>query len=202
MLFPYRRSLLVALRTYSTTAATAASAEGAGLAATVAPHRLYLLLHSQRPISELPSRPSSEVQRSLQLALARRAIVNFAWNSQGQVGPFPADSADTARDGQTEEVYAATAYTSQGRVDIPSVSLANVKDVINCLDGPTREISADDSIDIYVCTHGARDCRCGDTGTAVLQALREGIAERAASDAEGLWKRIRLGEVAHVGGHQ
>ena len=51
---------------------------------------------------------------------------------------------------------------------------------------------------IFVCTHAARDCRCGTTGVDVFNAISNAIAGHPA------WSRlgIQMGEVAHVGGHK
>ena len=51
---------------------------------------------------------------------------------------------------------------------------------------------------IFVCTHAARDCRCGTTGVDVFNAISNAIARHPA------WSRlgIQMGEVAHVGGHK
>jgi hypothetical protein len=51
----------------------------------------------------------------------------------------------------------------------------------------------DDPIEVYVCTHGQRDCRCADAGGALVDALREEIAK------QGLEKRVQLFEVSHLG---
>lgn len=51
---------------------------------------------------------------------------------------------------------------------------------------------------IFVCTHGARDCRCGTTGVDVFNAISNAVGGHPA------WSRlgIQMGEVAHVGGHK
>jgi len=49
---------------------------------------------------------------------------------------------------------------------------------------------------IYVCTHAARDCRCGDIGSSVAEAFRKEI------DRRGLTSLVKLGETGHVGGHK
>ncbi len=49
---------------------------------------------------------------------------------------------------------------------------------------------------LYVCTHGSRDCRCGDCGRDVARALQREI------DRRGLSEDVFLGELAHVGGHK
>jgi Sucrase/ferredoxin-like len=51
---------------------------------------------------------------------------------------------------------------------------------------------------IFVCTHGARDCRCGTMGLGVFNAISNAIANHP------VWSKlgIQMGEVAHVGGHK
>ncbi|ODN96457.1 hypothetical protein L198_04171 [Cryptococcus wingfieldii CBS 7118] len=50
--------------------------------------------------------------------------------------------------------------------------------------------------EILICTHGARDCRCHDKGMPLLEALREEVRKK------GLENEVKIGEVAHVGGHK
>ena len=52
---------------------------------------------------------------------------------------------------------------------------------------------------ILVCTHDARDCRCGTTGRDVADALRKEVWRRASEGEEVRWK---VCEVGHVGGHK
>lgn len=56
---------------------------------------------------------------------------------------------------------------------------------------------------IYVCTHASRDCRCGDLGEPLYQALvREAKWRKiggALSDGED---GVRIARVTHVGGHK
>jgi len=51
---------------------------------------------------------------------------------------------------------------------------------------------------IFVCTHAARDCRCGTTGVDVFNAISNAVASHPT------WSRldIQMGQVAHVGGHK
>ena len=51
---------------------------------------------------------------------------------------------------------------------------------------------------IFVCTHAARDCRCGTTGVDVFNAISNAIADHPDWGKLG----IQMGEVAHVGGHK
>lgn len=59
------------------------------------------------------------------------------------------------------------------------------------LGAPSDRLSASKTLDIYVCTHGARDCRCGDIGGELIHILRE----TAPPD-------VRVFDIAHVGGHK
>jgi len=71
---------------------------------------------------------------------------------------------------------------------------------------------------IYVCSHGSCDHRCGNTESAVVEALREALVPRGAwirarmsslhsgrktgsLSPQSIWERIRIGGTAHVGGH-
>ncbi len=49
---------------------------------------------------------------------------------------------------------------------------------------------------IFVCTHGARDARCGECGPPLLKSLAEELA------ACGLQDAVRLHRSSHVGGHK
>ena len=50
--------------------------------------------------------------------------------------------------------------------------------------------------EVLVCTHGSRDCRCEQTGGALVLALRTELARR------GLEDEVAVNEIAHVGGHK
>ncbi|WVW80720.1 hypothetical protein I302_102706 [Kwoniella bestiolae CBS 10118] len=50
--------------------------------------------------------------------------------------------------------------------------------------------------EILVCTHGSRDCRCSDRGDPLVDALREEIVRR------GVEEKVKVREIAHVGGHK
>lgn len=61
------------------------------------------------------------------------------------------------------------------------------------------------SVLLLVCTHGSRDCRCGDTGGKLVRALQEEL-ERRKKRWLGIqwlyWSGVTIGEIAHVGGHK
>lgn len=172
------------------------------LAGTVAPHHSYFLLHTHRPPREYPARSKSPLLHALtRHALSWGGLVNFSWSEQQAVHPGYVGLGEAEGE---QEVYRATAFSHAGGcIDIPEVSLANVGSVVKTLYshalGDLPATTPDKSIDklhLYVCTHGERDCRCGDTGSEVAGALRKEISRR------GLTQDISLGEVAHVGGHK
>lgn len=93
-----------------------------------------------------------------------------------------------------------------------SVSLKNVDDVANSI---TKYVSSDldpvleeavnyedDDVQLYVCTHGERDCRCGEWGGEVADELNAELRRRREKDPEGVWGKFSIGEVGHVGGHK
>ena len=51
-------------------------------------------------------------------------------------------------------------------------------------------------VEVYVCTHGSRDCRCADRGGPLFDALKDEVRRR------GLGESVKIGEIAHVGGHK
>lgn len=171
------------------------------LHATVAPHHLYLFLHSRVPPMEAPSRPVSSLRVTLQRSLSQfGGIVNFSWAP---------DQLETETHGNRER-YKATAYSrTGGRLDLDEVSSDNMQDVLHVLGRHARGeakagANTDDryAVDMYVCTHKDRDCRCGEHGYAVVQALREEVARRKTNPADAAHKIRLIGETTHVGGHK
>lgn len=107
-----------------------------------------------------------------------------------------------------EEAYYATAFSRyRGRLEIPLVSTNNLDAVLEQLEehaSPSAEhenglnvaIEDEDPLHLFVCTHGARDCRCGDTGGAVFAAMRAEVERRQLSET------VKVAAVGHVGGHK
>lgn len=121
----------------------------------------------------------------------------------------PASNSERAEwDTGGEEAYYATAFSRyKGRLEIPLVSTNNLDAVLEQLEehaSPSAEhanglnvASKDaDTLHLFVCTHGARDCRCGDTGGAVFAALRAEVERRQLSET------VKVAAVGHVGGHK
>jgi len=170
------------------------------LAGTVPSHRCYILLHTSHPPSQYSARVSSTIQKALQLRLLKLgAIVNFSWSPDQPVCQW---------DGVAEAYYATAFSTSRGCLEIPEVSIHNVDEVGEKLrehiEGPNSGIrdNRDCDMHLYVCTHGARDCRCGDMGGLVVKALRKEVEKRNRVNPFGPSGRLKIAEVGHVGGHK
>jgi len=181
------------------------------LPGTAPSHLSYIFLHTPQPPSQYPSKYSTPVQRALQVRATRwGGSVGFSWSSdQPAIPALTSESStdSTATPPSNEQEYYLTAFSSRGRLVIPSVSMSNVEEVESRLREHAQPLpsavhstppvpSELQDVYLYVCTHGARDCRCGDTGGAVSSALRAEVSRIN----EG--KRIKVAEVGHVGGHK
>ncbi|KIK98615.1 hypothetical protein PAXRUDRAFT_823659 [Paxillus rubicundulus Ve08.2h10] len=178
------------------------------LPGTAAVHRCYVFLHTPQPPSEYPAKYATSVQRKLLVdAMKWAGSVNFSWSEEQTSYPLrPAGEED-------KQLFYLTAFSgTRGKLEIPEASLANVEEVGRLLrehvEPPLAKgnlettPSSSDNIHLYVCTHGARDCRCGDMGGAVARAIRNELHRRRQTNPSDPSSRIRLAEVAHVGGHQ
>lgn len=116
---------------------------------------------------------------------------------------------------QEQEQFVVFAYTTNGTMaKVGPVSLATldqgssfsqrVNDALASAQPQTGRTKQDDETHVYVCTHGARDCRCGVAGTAVYQALKDEVRSheattiKAGKDAP---KKVKVYPISHVGGH-
>lgn len=158
-------------------------------------HNHYVMLHSRKPPREFPKAVSSPVQKALQLALATsNGLVNFSWSPQQSLPPVLSSSSDD------DDVYSATVFL-KGRnvIELEGLTVSNVQEAVHRITNPGSTIHPDGAVQplyIYVCTHAARDCRCGDIGSSVSEALRKEV------DRRGLNAVVKLGETGHVGGHK
>lgn len=163
------------------------------LAGTAPFHNHYVMLHSLKHPKEFPKVVSSPVQKALQLALApSNGLVNFSWSPPRSLPLSPMSSEN--------EVHSATVFSKGGdAIELEGLTVSNVQEVVQRVINPrstVRSCGGSRPLYIYVCTHAARDCRCGDVGSSVAEALREEI------DKRGLASTVRLGETGHVGGHK
>ena len=177
------------------------------LVGTVPHHQCYILLHSVQPPSEFPARKSTAIQRELQLKVSKwGGLVNFSWFPMSQSAHGTGNLC--TRDDQDPDVCSATSFSVSGRLDIPQVSLLNLDDVDERLRahvaaGNSRSLGESlEDIHLYVCTHGARDCRCGEMGGRVVRALREELERREKTEPPRSKGHVKVGEVGHVGGHK
>ncbi|KAI0717421.1 Sucrase/ferredoxin-like-domain-containing protein [Cerioporus squamosus] len=169
------------------------------LAGTAPAHSAYVLLHTHAPPAAYPPKSKSPLWRALTLKGREwGAVANFAWSPEQEVHPAYSGLGEGPRsEGERErEAYVASVFSTsrRGRVLVPEVTLANVDALRDAVAAaPAQET---DRLFLYVCTHGSRDCRCGDGGGEVVRALRAEIAKR------GVERDVFVGEVAHVGGHK
>ncbi|KAG1758768.1 Sucrase/ferredoxin-like-domain-containing protein [Suillus occidentalis] len=194
---PVFRALKSLVRSLSTTAISTSE-----LAGTAPAHRCYIFLHTPQPPSEYPAKYATPIQRALLLRTAKwGGSVNFAWSEdQKSVCARPPGEED-------KQEYHLTAFAHpRGKLEA-TVSMDNIDEVGERLRAHAEGVSGvtssnSDDVHLYVCTHGARDCRCGDTGGAVAQAIRDELRKRRDSDPSDPSTCIKLAEVAHVGGHK
>lgn len=162
------------------------------IAGTVPFHNYYVFLHSKDSPRRFPKVVSSPVQKALQLALTPLGgLVNFSWSPQ-QSRPLFSSPSD-------EEVYSATAFSKAGNViELEGLTLSNVEEAVQRITDPNSTVRSDETrpVFVYVCTHAARDCRCGDTGGLVAEAFRKELDQRKLTSV------VKFGETGHVGGHQ
>jgi hypothetical protein len=183
------RRLARSLSTAAQTAAAATKPKPTSVAGTVPFHDTYILLHSHEPIAELPPRPSSDLQRTIQLSTPG-TLVNFGWW---------AERPDVAPDAEKLTTFAANG-------DVRVTTARSAADVSASSDvSASQGDQPGEDMHLLVCTHGSRDCRCGERGGEVVRALRDAHAARLASATDGRvaekWRKVKIGEVAHVGGH-
>ncbi|EIW55757.1 uncharacterized protein TRAVEDRAFT_129292 [Trametes versicolor FP-101664 SS1] len=199
-------------------ATTAAPATPTGLTGTAPYHTALVLLHTHAPPAEYPARSRSPLWRALTMkARGWGGTVNFVWSPE--LRPLPGYTGlgeDKAADDLGREAYTASVFSHAhryGRLEIPEVSLANLDEIDESLrklvlgdasgSSGGRKLAQEEGealdrrLHLYVCTHGSRDCRCGEGGVAVARALRRELDKRGICP-----KDVVLGQVAHVGGHK
>jgi hypothetical protein len=192
---------------------------------TVPPHDVAVFLRSSVHPSEYPSRFSSSVQTSLRnkfKALRCRALVNYAWflpDGETHLG------AHSPLEGDMEPVTGTIFSHKGGMQENVQFSLSNLDEIFPAIverhiplasERPLSIFRAEEAassetafprkliegdVHIYVCTHGNRNCDCGEVGGRVVSKLRKALLDRLTHDPESPLKRVKIGEVAHVSGH-
>lgn len=172
-----------------------AEAEFLPLPRSLSPSKALLLLLLPIPPEHWPS------HLDLYSTLYRRASKELKEAGISVNCIYDGSSTQTSFDpGSTGEMYPAKLYGPCGikRYDEFTVdSIERVKHDLSAVSavGSSSSIS-DEVVEIMVCTHGSRDCRCSDHGGALVASLRSEIRKR------GLEGRMSVGEIAHVGGHK
>lgn len=116
---------------------------------------------------------------------------------------------------QEQEQFLVYAYTTNGTMaKVGPVSLATldshssfrqrIDDALANAKPQTGRATQDDETHVYVCTHGARDCRCGVAGTAVYESLKNEVRSHQAftiKSGNDAPKKVKVYPISHVGGH-
>ncbi|ESK91011.1 sucrase ferredoxin-like family protein [Moniliophthora roreri MCA 2997] len=161
-----------------------------GIAGTAPSYQSAIFLHSSVPPSAFPSRVKTPVSQELQLRLTKQGgFVNWVWYG----------------DGLASRKHSATVFTAAGeRIEIPVIDLQGMDAIEAELRRRVEQTpgSLVDEVHLFVCSHMARDCRCGERGGAFAKALREEVERRKALDPTGPYSRFKIGEVGHVGQHK
>ncbi|KAG8857323.1 hypothetical protein FRB96_005810 [Tulasnella sp. 330] len=169
-------------------------------------HDYYLFLHTSRPPSSWPSHieAASPLLRELKREMKKHnGIANFAYHDAASPTEQGASLSSTtaAWDESEPEVYKATMHgVKRDSRMVASVTMSNHGSVVK--DYMAREVNGTMDMDrgrirFYVCTHGNRDCRCGDVGGEVLAELKNSILKLEPQTRS----KIEIFEVGHVGGH-
>ncbi|KZT38273.1 hypothetical protein SISSUDRAFT_1062109 [Sistotremastrum suecicum HHB10207 ss-3] len=201
---------LIARRLASTSAAqTAATDAVETIAGTVPFHSSYLFLHLRNSISELPSKPQSRLLNMIRSrALDWGCLVNLCHSIDDEAYNINKVALRSGGDTDLLEGCKATLYTpSAGNVglEIDDLQENNVEEKlatiaplfgVNPKSPVPGTVKSDSDVQLYVCTHGSRDCRCGDEGGRVLRAIRDHLRSRDSS------LKVACNETAHVGGHK
>ncbi|CEL53589.1 hypothetical protein RSOLAG1IB_06444 [Rhizoctonia solani AG-1 IB] len=177
------------------------------LPGTTPEHSFHLILQTSHPPRTWPSKlqDASPLLRDISALLKKHGgIVNFAWTPP--LSEAPAEESvlayDVWQENDKPESYKGVLYSSdRDPYTMPVVSKSSLPELSSIIPRPLQSpgafgppnsrSSAARTIDIYVCTHGTRDCRCGDIGGEIVQALRA-------------MKRpdVRVFDIGHIGGHK
>ncbi|BGP32809.1 hypothetical protein JCM10296v2_004593 [Rhodotorula toruloides] len=182
----------------------------------------HLVIHTPHPTSTWPSHLESvsRLYRELGRRWAKHpelSKLGFGM-SDGGSGPVEAlwepakskfDEPGESHAGN-EEQYSATLYPDFLHIpDLSPSSISSFESLYLSLPPPqtvqpsSETTSAPPRTHIFVCTHTTRDCRCGDLGEPLYQALLKEIQRRKLGGElrEGE-DGVRIARVAHIGGHK
>ncbi|TKA51175.1 hypothetical protein B0A53_05639 [Rhodotorula sp. CCFEE 5036] len=182
----------------------------------------HLLIHTPHPTATWPSHlhATSPLAKLLQdkwqtqPELAKLGF-NFTDGGQGTVAqawdPSRTKFDDPPADAAVER-YSAVIYPDF--VELPSFSIDDLpafEKVLAELPAASAPLPSTTSGDattlqrthIFVCTHRTRDCRCGDIGEPLYDALLHEIKRRKlGGELKSGTDGVRIARVAHIGGHK
>ncbi|WRT70947.1 uncharacterized protein IL334_007946 [Kwoniella shivajii] len=160
---------------------------------SLSPRKALMLLSLPIPPKNWPSHLelASPLLATVSAHLKTKGIaVNAVYDGKGVEAAFPKDEEYPARilwpDGRS------IAYDKFNMESIAS------DEILRDLEYTSRSVeqNIEGVREILVCTHGSRDCRCSDRGGPLVEALREEVERRGVGD------KVKIGEIAHVGGHK
>ncbi|GAA5863910.1 hypothetical protein JCM3774_004415 [Rhodotorula dairenensis] len=181
----------------------------------------HLLIHTPHPTATWPSHlhAASPLAKHLQDRWQERpelAKLGFNFTDGGQGSPVQAwdptrTKFDEPQADAAAERYSAVIYPDF--VEIPSLSidefpafeklLARLPEPSAVLPRVTSGNAAPQQTHIFVCTHRTRDCRCGDIGEPLYDALLREIKRRKlGGELKAGTDGVRIARVAHIGGHK
>ncbi|VDC00508.1 unnamed protein product [Peniophora sp. CBMAI 1063] len=214
-------------RLYSTK--TSADSLREPIAGTVLEHHLYLVLRIQNPIRALESRRVLPLRIDIQRALLpHNGLVNLGYVTEDRLwarseklcssqlashgSPQEDEFDDEFEEDRHEEHYDAVAFAPERPpLHVKGITRNNFEERVDTVRLVQRDLPPlrrfepgeyDGPVHIYVCTHGQRDCRCGEHGGGLADALMEEVKRRRTKQKGKGWDRVVIGEVAHVGGHK
>jgi hypothetical protein len=180
------------------------------LAGTVPFHSAYLFLHAKQSPQTFPKKLESDLYLQLKNEASKwdeRCLVNMRYDSSTVE---ERDSPNTSG----EEEFQATLHV--GRLETHELSITSssfesalsliksrIQSARNPSDSPTL-IRDSRRLYLYVCTHTAVDCRCGDNGPKFVEALKKELERLKKEDLlkDRYWQDVKVMETGHVGGHK
>jgi hypothetical protein len=151
---------------------------------TTPAYSAHLIVHSSMPSSEWPQHVESlPLMQAISKSKSLQAH-NIGISLSTPLGKEPARTT-------------ATLYDSIGSLPFPlELSLQTIEALEEfCATRTSASRPTNSPLDLYTCTHAARDCRCGTIGGAVHKRL---LADRTKWTS---LRDIRVAEISHVGKH-
>ncbi|GAA5836606.1 hypothetical protein JCM11251_002675 [Rhodosporidiobolus azoricus] len=192
----------------------------------------HVLIHSPHPASTWPAHIGSTSKLFAEIGKRwakhpdlSKVGYNFTDAGEGEVKEgeqwdITRNKFEQPPEGGPEEIYTATVYPDF--LTIPSLSVSTLPALESHLSSlppaPASSLSpsspslassapSPSRTHIFICTHGTRDCRCGDLGEPLYQALLSEIKRRKlGGELKGHVRHensgVRIARIGHIGGHK